>query len=377
MLHRNLWRWKLPERDRRWSRVLSFATDDEGHPIHRIITWSTGGRLSTSEDEMLRLVALVLAWTCATMSRPIRDKATKGLCRILARAPQLHHGLLETFANVDDPYILERFLAAAYGAACYLGDNARLERIASSTFQVIFANGQPPRHLLSRDYGLAVLELAERLGRLPADIDLTKAKPPFPNPVRSRAPSKASLEKRKEQVGDHSIFWSCGDYGHFGRYEIASAVGNFSAARLTDAAPLTHQNKRDLFEEEVVKGDNGREEAFAALIAAARAIWSVEVKNDQASFQVLRRRVAPSVRKAEEVETALLLLLSEDERARYVSDVQRFIFGLNDPESDRDPPAFDLRWAQRWVTNRAYSIGWTKNRFEEDLTPRLYALGFA
>ena len=338
MLHRNLWRWKLPERDRRWSRVLAFATDDEGHPIHRIITWSTGGRLDTAADEILRLVALVLTWTCTTMSRPIRDKATKGLCRILARAPQLHHGLLETFAKVDDPYVLERFLAAAYGAASYLGDDARLGRIASSTFEVIFANGQPPRHLLSRDYGLAVLELAERLGRLPADIDLTKAKPPFPNPVRLRAPSKASLENRKERVGDHSIFWSCGDHGDFGRYEIASAVRNFSATWLTDAAPFTHQDKRDLFEEQVVKGDNGREKAFAALIAAARAIWSVEVKNDEASFQVLRRRVASSVRKAEEAETALLLLLSEDERARYVSYVQRFIFGLNDPERDGTHP---------------------------------------
>jgi hypothetical protein len=280
--------------------------------------------------------------------------------------------LLEIFASVDDPYVLERFLAAAYGAASYLGDDARLRRIASSTFEVIFANGQPPRHLLSRDYGLAVLELAERHGRLPADIDLAKAKPPFPNPVRLRAPSKASLENRKEQVGDHSIFWSCGDHGDFGRYEIASAVRNFSATRLTDSAPLTHQNKRDLFEEQVVKGDNSREKAFAALIAAARDIWSVEVKNDEASFQILRRRVASSVRKAEEAEIALLLLLSEDERARFASDVQRFIFGLNDPERDRDPPAFDLGWAQRWVTNRAYSIGWTKSRFGEDHTPRLY-----
>jgi hypothetical protein len=98
------------------------------------------------------------------MSRPIRDKATKGLRRILARAPQLHHGLLEAFASVDDPYILERLLAASYGAACHLGDDARLEQIASSTFQIIFANGQPPRHLLTRDYGLAVLELPNGLG---------------------------------------------------------------------------------------------------------------------------------------------------------------------------------------------------------------------
>jgi hypothetical protein len=87
---------------------------------------------------------------------------------------------------------------------------------------------------------LAILELADRFGRLSGDIDLTKAKPPFPNPVRLRAPSKASLEKRKERVGDHRIFWSCGEHGDFGRYEIASAVGNFSATRLKDAAPLTH-----------------------------------------------------------------------------------------------------------------------------------------
>jgi hypothetical protein len=366
MLHRNLWRWKLPERDRRWSRILSFATDEEGHPVHRIITWSTGGRLDTADDEILRLVALVLIWTCATTSRPIRDKATKGLRRILARAPQLYHGLLETFAGVDDAYILERLLAASYGAACHLGDDARLEQIASSTFTLIFANGQPPRHLLSRDYALAVLELAERFGRLPADIDLTKAKPPFPDPVRLRAPSKATLEKRKEQVGDNRIFFSCGEYGDFGRYEIASPVNNFSATRLTAAAPLTHQDKRDLFEEQVVKGDASREKAFAAVITAADAIWSFDVKNDGAAI----KRVAASLQRAKKVETSFVQLLSEAERARYINEVQRFIFSLNDPTRDRNPPAFDLGWAQRWITNRVYSLGWTKNRFGDDHTPR-------
>ena len=137
MLHRNLWGWKLNRRDIQWSRVIASAADDDKHPVHRLINWSIGGRLDHAGPELLRLVMIVLTWLCSTTSRFIRDAATRGLCRLLVKAPDLHHDLLALFAEVDDLYVLERLLAASYGAACQLGPDPALRKL------------RPPRSILS------------------------------------------------------------------------------------------------------------------------------------------------------------------------------------------------------------------------------------
>lgn len=369
LLHRNLWKWDLPKRDRLWSRALAFATDDEDHPIHRIITWSTGGRLDMADGETLRLVALVLTWTCATVSRPIRDKATRGLSRILCAAPQLHHDLLKTFVSVNDPYVLERFLSASYGAASRLRADQRLELIASSTFKFIFSDGRPPCHLLSRDYALGTLEIAQSCGKLSPDIEIAKAKPPYLESGKLRAPSKATLDRMRDKVGDRSIYWSCDTHGDFGCYEIAPSVSKFTATRLKEPPPLTRENKLTLFEAQVVKIDAQRAEAFATLRKAVRSIWNLDISGSELSITITRRRIEGALFKAEQAEAAFLELLSAGERTRYIDEVQSHLFGIDGRRRHKEPPTFKPGWAQRWVTNRAYLLGWTKDQFGEDRVP--------
>ncbi|WP_457322477.1 hypothetical protein, partial [Stenotrophomonas sp. P5_B8] len=73
LLHRNLWRWGLNRRDVEWSRVIAFATEDDEHPVHRLLKWAIGGKLDHAEPEMLQLVAITLTWLCSCTSRYIRD----------------------------------------------------------------------------------------------------------------------------------------------------------------------------------------------------------------------------------------------------------------------------------------------------------------
>lgn len=313
------------------------------------------------QDHLIVQASLV----CSSTSRYLRDTATRGLCRLIGKAPDLHHELLSTFVGVDDLYVLERLLAASFGAACQLGDDPILERMAASTFELIFTKGGPPQHLLARDYALGVLEVAEHRRRLPATINLEEARPPFPAKAL-RAPSAAALEKRKDKVGDYSIFSSCGEHGDFGRYEIDTAVGDFSATRLKEPVPLSDRNRFDLFVSQVAELSPERKIAFDALEEASREIWSLRFKDLDKGFQISQRRSDTAVKAASKLEVAFLALLTEDERGRYSRDAFDRLFSSR---GERDPPTFDPRWAQRWVTARAYSLGWTREMFGDDRAP--------
>lgn len=369
LLHRNLWRWGLNRRDVEWSRVIAFATEDDEHPVHRLLKWAIGGKLDHAEPEMLQLVAITLTWLCSCTSRYIRDTATRGLCRLLRRVPAIHHDLVTLMVDVDDLYVLERLLAASYGAASQLGDDPALETMAATTFDLIFSKNAPPQHLLARDYALGVLEVAQARGRLPDRVEMAKARPPFPAKAL-RAPSQAALEERKEKLGDHSILRSCGANGDFGRYEIASAVGDFSATKLNAPPPLSKRNRFDLFVAEVVNTSPERKTAFEILEKASKEVWSVRLSSVRGSFKITKSRSKVAAQTASRRQDAFLSLLKDEERGRYASDAFGVLFSS---DGEREPATFDPEWAQRWVTARAYSLGWTKARFGDDRTPSHYS----
>ncbi len=362
LLHSNLNRWKLNQRDLRWSQVLAFASYDEEHPVYRLLNWAIGGNLDFAEPEILRLVGLTMTWLLSSNSRHLRDTATRGLCRLLVKAPEHHHNLLVSFSDVDDLYVLERLLAASYGAACRLGRHSATAIMATSVFQLIFSLGHPPKHLLARDYALGVLEVANHFGILPAAVDLTKARPPFVAKVL-RAPSNAWLEKKKELLGDNSVFWSCAEHGDFGRYKIHASVSRFSAATLNEPTPLTARGRFNLFVSEVVEASHHRAQCFEALESRYREVWRRTYNIDESNIEVSSIRLDAAVKEASEAEAAFLALLQDDERGRYERDVSEW---LSASSADNEPQSFDVSWAQRWVTARVYSLGWTKKLFGND-----------
>jgi hypothetical protein len=365
LLHRNLWDWGLNRRDLKWSRVIAFATSDYEHPVHRLLKWASGGNLDHADSEMIQLVAITLTWLCSSTSRYIRDTATRGLCRLLRKMPEMYHDLLTMMVDVDDLYVLERLLAASYGAACQLGEDPVVEKMATTTFSLVFKDRMPPKHILVRDYALGILEMAEGRGRLPAMVDIAKSRPPFAANML-RAPSQSALEKRREKLGDHSIFWSCGEHGDFGRYEIESAVGHFSATKLSAPPPRTARNRFDLFVAEVATSTIERKRAFEILEEACRNVYRLDFDHSEKNITIRKTRVKAAANYAQECEDAFLSMLTQDERDRYSKDSYHLLLGNR---VDHEPALFDARWAQRWVTARAYSLGWNKERFSDDQVP--------
>ena len=159
LLHKNLERRKLPDRDAFWTNWLNCQVGIDSS-VRVIIEWCRVGQAPNSHPENQRLAAIVLCWFFTSSNRIIRDNATKALANLFLANRAIFGELLQRFAKVDDLYVLERLLAAAFASCCLDPDSKRLETYAEVVFDNVFASGCPPFGLLLRDYALGIIEIA-------------------------------------------------------------------------------------------------------------------------------------------------------------------------------------------------------------------------
>lgn len=105
----------LAERDRRWSewvrhRSADLLADDLREAIGH---WSE----ELDRDGVDDLNALAIAWLLTSTNEDVRDHATKALQRYGRPEPKKLFDLATRMLDVDDPYIAERVVGAAFGAA--------------------------------------------------------------------------------------------------------------------------------------------------------------------------------------------------------------------------------------------------------------------
>ena len=104
---------------------------------------------------------------------------------------------------MDDPYIVERVLAAAYGAALQALAPTGLGELATEVHRLFFAAGHPIPHLLARDYARGIVELAARRGELAADLESSSARPPYRSAWPIEVVPKEEVEAYKEEWNGH------------------------------------------------------------------------------------------------------------------------------------------------------------------------------
>ena len=171
----------MPERDTWWTVYLQHATSG-GQAATRIRDWALAvSPAAELDDDLVDLCATTLAWMLTASNRPVRDRATKALVSLLTGRLDAATRLVEAFTDVDDPYVVERIFAVAYGVAARNHDPAELGPLADCVYSRIFATDVPPAHILLRDYARGVVERALYLGS-PIDIDPTRIRPPYGSP---------------------------------------------------------------------------------------------------------------------------------------------------------------------------------------------------
>lgn len=236
-LHKHLSKFSMAKRDSWWSTFLYYQYGNQG-AVDRLIEWGWSEQeKSHIRDESLRLCCTALAWFLTTPNRFLRDKSTKALVALLTGKLNIVLELLKQFKDVNDPYVAERLYAIAYGCALRTKDHKKdLKDLATWIYRNIFVTGEPPVHILIRDYAKGVIEIALHQ-KLKIRISKNKIRPPYKSNWPAIFPSNNTIKKYEFNYKDKNFkdyFWAQNSiihsitYGDFGRYEFQSALSNFN-----------------------------------------------------------------------------------------------------------------------------------------------------
>ena len=372
-LEEHLRRLEMPDRDAVWSQYLYLAYGSEG-PLDRLLDWAEKHpeRAVALDHDTASACAAVLAWCLTASHRFVRDRATKGLVAILTNKIPLTSELVQRFHDVDDPYVRERLMAAAYGVAMRSTDTQALAPLAECVYRLIFADGEPPAHILLRDYARGVIERALHLGadiavdatlleppyrsewpHIPDDSEMQVLDPPF---EEDRAESNAT--RARGDIARSVMRWD------FACYVIgtnsASASSRWLSVPINDAPWRSPQQRAENFMGSL---DPDLQEAFSELWAHTRPVElfipfvnsGVELEADEADESAL----AYTIREPyidPELETLFLAALTDQQRTEY-EDVKA--------ARGADEPRLELDIIQRYVLWRAFDLGWTMERFDD------------
>lgn len=329
-LHSTLWRLSMPDRDSWWS-IFLHRNSEEGGPVTRVIDWAWSEDTSYCADDAALLCATTLAWYLTTSNRFVRDRATKALVSLLKDRLSVLVDLLKRFHGINDPYVAERVYAVAYGCCLISSDKSKIARVAEVVFSQVFADGQPPVHVLLRDYARGVIERALQVGCSLESIDLAKVRPPYRSPWPLRPPTLDSLKKRFYDDRDWSPTWFSvmSSMGDFRDYVINTTVQDFLAP---------NQRKR--------------------LAAARKAAKERAEESWQRFVKGLSQKQITALRRPDGWERVESILSREQ--------LSEFLSAQRDQEWARSEPrsvTFDTDLAARWIFSKVVKLGWTPRRF--------------
>lgn len=377
LLHRNLVKKTMAERDHEWSIYIAdkdFEEEDgESESIVRtLIEWSGFGDLRDIEPERVRLCAVTLIWFLTTSNRKVRDQSTKSLVRILTLYPDLLDGLIDKFCEVNDLYLLERLYAIAYGVVCNSKDTEFIKSIALKVYDLLFKDRVPIPHILLRDYARGILEFANHLSLLPSKIDPESFRPPYKSTWPLENPTEEEIEKLAGDRFKSKIRSSLmGFPGDFGNYSMSS-IHNWSPTPITEPRPKTGRECKVEFAEAHLDGD--LKERYLRIVAPPK-----QPEQEKDELEIDEEKIREEF---EKMDTEALLELGnqyEKEEEEIEKDKETLWGEINASLDDKQKEyfrwvsgvwedrsaAFSRKWAQRWVCKRAYSFGWTNELFDD------------
>ncbi|HEY1831359.1 MAG TPA: hypothetical protein VGG38_14075 [Acidimicrobiales bacterium] len=344
-LHAHLSRMKMPRRDASFGIAMYHEIFDEASPVATLARWASAGPYPTYDPEVIELACIPLIWLLSSPNRFMRDWITKSLVQLLWGHLDVTVSLLNRFWSVDDPYVVQRVVAIAYGAFlrtdCPTDENARA--LAVRVRKLVFTKPIVADELLL-DAGRGIVELAVLRGLLPKTA-LRNIQRPYGLAPPSAPPSKDSIEAKygfKDGQPDNesysSIYFSLMSMGDFARYVVEAGLRHFSRYR----------NGQNLHNDEA------------------------ETETDQVARWV---RFCRSLGKAKSEELAKILSEDREPTNPLRDDLDKYVERL----TNRQRKLWDRIWerprfrprddeypadrATRWIFRRTLSLGWVPKLF--------------
>ncbi len=365
-LHEYLNRFELAERDAWWSIFLHNHCGRWG-PINRLIEWAWDkNNKSEIEDEIIRLAGTALAWFFTTANRFLRDRATKAMVRLCECRVDVLRQIMETFVGINDPYISERLYAVASGCTMRTTDIEALGRLAQDVYHWIFKSGEPPPHILLRDYARSVIEVA-LYRNASVEVDIKHVRPPYQSEWPAiNIPNLETLESRCElsdpaNRGKAYIYNSVMEYGDFSRYIIGD-LHEWSCHRLDAPRKPTHKETHERFVESLTKRQREAWKIFCNVRKKIDLYRRLEPKKQkEISERVFKDEELDAMRKSAEREFVRTLRKNSDKYKTYTVAVVY----ESEPHKFYHEDRFDYKLARRWMMQRIIDMGWTLERFGE------------
>ncbi|MEU9269112.1 hypothetical protein AB0E04_27180 [Streptomyces sp. NPDC048251] len=287
-LHGVLVRQNRPGRDTSWGRQIYYM-HTEPTALHRLLRWAEQFPLPADlrlgegsmprrtlrprprsgvparentprpvDADVVRLSATTLIWTLTSPNRFLRDRATKALVQLLLGYPDTLLDLLDRFlrqdvAQVNDPYLFERLILAAYGVLARIGDVSPqlLRQLAELLLEHVYADSDSPAHAsrnaLVCDAATRIITMAADAGVITADQAAAAAHPHACPPV-GQAPTEEQIKERyprgRQPAGQSwgTVLSSLSHFGDFARYRVQPAVDRFSMLPRSTPRPAPSGN---------------------------------------------------------------------------------------------------------------------------------------
>ena len=182
------------------------------------------------------LILLQLGWILSSTNRYYRDQATLAIVKILNFDSELIKFFILSFVNVNDRYVVERSMAAIYGATINLNDAKKIEEVSKQIYDSFFDVEDLIPNVLARDYGRQIINYATYHNALNEKVDLTKVFPKYEGIWEYEEVTDEHILELEKEYEKHSGFSSIthsmmtnfgranGMYGDFGRYTFQSAL---------------------------------------------------------------------------------------------------------------------------------------------------------
>ncbi|MCY1644023.1 hypothetical protein [Methylorubrum sp. SL192] len=372
-LHSRLQSLSLPERDLQWStRAANLAEEGEG-AIQTLIEWVLVNGLEEIEPERAQLAGITLAWLTSLSHRWVRDMATKALATLLVDRRDLAASLVRSFADVGDPYVVDRVLAASYGAATRRTGSDGLAELARNAFAAVFARDPLPVHALVRDHACGIIELAAYRGVLPDDVPLDRVRPPYLRGEPLEEVGEETIDGYLEDYGKNrfrdQICSSAVEDGDFARYEIDSLAGRFLLLSREEHG----RSMREIYEEwhtKAIVPFPKRQAALDRVIEVAGRLNSMPTRFDLWTFSSGADGEFDARRALEDQRDAAIAkleaLLTKEELLEFEIRAAGFLRGrMWDEQAAAWHPTYAGMSARRWVAWRAHELGWNPERFSD------------
>ena len=352
-LHRVLKNQKMPDRDENWTTLLKYKYSEESS-FRSLIDWAWSDYDKTHiTNESLKLASITLIWFLTSSNRELRDCSTKALVNLLENRIEVLNELLEEFKNVDDPFVLERVYAVAYGCALRTKQVDSVKGLAKNIYEAVFNNEEVYPHILLRDYARGVIEYSKSLGH-DLDIDISKTLPPYNSLWPTHISSKAELEAKYDNDRYSCLWNSTMESGDFARYTIGTNHNHseWSGCRIGE----TPVNRKKMYKDFVNTLAKNKKELFDALDP-------IIVEDGGKKFKVGEVEINLNTaigRKTEEElnisKTAFKKALEDEELKYYEENIEPY---LNNNHNFVDSDSyFDTSIAQRLIFERVIDLGW-------------------